>query len=247
MYGPDVAFDDYTIPDLHDYLEDSGIVMESVISRHSSPFKPSFAQTHSAQVLVPQANAAYESQGPDISSVETQGPNIDVPVITPQANAAAMAMHNNPTIHNRNRHVTCPVCFQRHPVLHCWARGKDFQPLWLQRNVVKYNALHPKDAVEDVYKTQAPPLRYANVQSAQASKSVSFQPSAINDGNTNQPSDELSLSGTHLSLRTNIPMESTQETASLPEFNESVISPQCHMARDAPESMHQDDTSFIEV
>ena len=43
------------------------------------------------------------------------------------------------------RNYPCPVCYLRHDVGRCWVRGLDWMPLWLRRNVAKYNALHPND------------------------------------------------------------------------------------------------------
>ena len=241
LYGPDVVFPRYSIPEVHAYLKSSGVQMDSIIGHSTSRSKPSFAQTHAAISIIPQASAAYEQHD--------QHPNIYH--VDPQAHAAAMAIPTTPPFAHRGRSPPCPVCFQRHPVLHCWSRGPDFQPLWLQRNAAKYNSLHPNDVVEKSYKSQAPPLRYANRNnSPQANKSVSFIPTSTElvPMPPKVPTD-ISLSGAHLSQFTAVrppPRPDDATILSAPEYNESV-SPECHLARDVPYPSKNDESSFIEA
>jgi len=242
LYGPDIVFPRYSIPEVHSYLRSSGVQMDSIIAHSTIRSKPSFAQTHAAFSVVPQASAAYEQHD-------------QLPyrcIVDPQAHAAAMAAPTNPTFEHRGRHQPCPVCFQRHPVLHCWSRGPKFQPLWLQRNAAKYNSLHPNDVVEDSYKSQAPPLRFANRNySPQANKSVSFTPTStdIVPVPTKVPTD-ISLSGAHLSQVTAIlppPRHDDATILSEPECHESVFSPECHMAHDEIFPSKNEESSFIEA
>ena len=253
LYGPDVVFPRYSIPDVHAYLKSSGIKTNSVIGNSTNRPKPSYAQTHAACSIVPHANAAYEQHDQHVHFDDFH----------PQAHAAAMANPINPPFAHRGRSQPCPVCFQRHPVLHCWSRGPEFQPTWLRRNAAKYNSLHPKDVVEESYKSQAPPLRYATRPTTlQANKSVSFTPPSTDLVPVPQqvPHDlvpfqprlptDVSLSGAHLShVTTAVPLLPPDDPTliSEPEYNESVFSPECHMATDTPTSGVQDDKSFIEV
>jgi len=242
LYGPDIVFPRYSIPEVHAYLRSSGVQMDSIIAHSAGRSKPSFAQTHAAMSVIPQASAAYEQQDQYHYMHH----------VHPQAHAAAMAAPANPTFDHRGRHQPCPVCFQRHPVLHCWSRGPKFQPLWLQRNAAKYNSLHPNDVVEDSYKSQAPPLRYANRNySPQANKSVSFIPTSteIVPVSPKVPTD-ISLSGAHLSQITAMPPPPRPDDVTIlsePEIHESVFSPECHMARNDPFPSKNEESSFIEA
>jgi len=167
LHGPDVPFTRYTISDVHEYLKDSGIDTESIITQHHNfPQKrKTTAQAHQAQALiVPQANAAVVDTSKDVHGPRYKN---EFPSYTsqPQANAASMAIVPHTKSSNGRWTSPCPVCYQRHPPLRCWIRGPDFQPLWLQRNAAKYNALHKsdKDKVDPKYKSQPPPLRHSQV------------------------------------------------------------------------------------
>jgi len=168
-YGPDVEFLQYSFSDVHKFLKKSLIPTDSLICPSGSQKKQSFAQTHAAHYLIPQANAALYSH------LEGQDPFLSRELPSShQANAATMAFKPSVPVQHRSRTPPCPVCFQRHSVLHCYSRGVDHQPKWLQRNAAKYNALHKDaDQVEESFKNQPPPLRYSTV-SAQANKSVQF-------------------------------------------------------------------------
>ena len=256
VHGPDVPFVRHTIRDVHKYIKASGIVTDSLLSSpsHVHPFRQKYAQAHQATTqLVPYAKAAQY-----IESFETQGPPCDDGLpddIHPQANAAAMAL--NTSFHNSHRKFnSCPVCYQRHPVLKCWARGTDFQPLWLRRNIAKYNALHKDDVIDEQYKNQAPPLRHAQV-SAQANKSVTFSPST---GTT-------TLVSTHTQYTPSPPQDVVPFTVppqpqrsqeddifhdapsavSDIEYNQSVYAPVCNMASNDECPQQSEEMSFIEA
>jgi len=247
MHGPDVPFTRYTISDVHEYLKDSGIDTETIIMQHNnfSQKRKTNAQAHHAQdIIVPQANAAVANTSTDVHGprYEDEFPQCEQ---QPQANAASMAIvpHKKPT--NGRWNSPCPVCYQRHPPLRCWIRGPDFQPLWLQRNAAKYNALHKsdKDKVDPKYKSQPPPLRHSQV-SAQANKSVSFSPhNAIVD--TIYPTSD--------NVSTTLPPQDVQKTQSWssqmsePEYNQSISDPICNMAKDDLPVSKNDDMSFIEA
>ena len=69
-----------------------------------------------------------------------------------------------PTTHSKNtvdlvpRHNCCPICYLRHDALKCWPCGGKFQPIWLCRNIMKYNALHKHDAPDPTLISAPPPL-----------------------------------------------------------------------------------------
>ena len=243
-YGPDVEFMEYDIPEVHDYLIVSGIDTTSQIYTPQVPPKPTFAQTHSASLLIPQANAASYSD----FKYEEQGPP-EVP-FSPQANAAAMALGRQPSPRGRTRVPPCPVCFQRHPVNHCWVRGPKYQPVWLQRNFAKYKALHKDDdSVEEAYKNQPPPLRHASI-SAQANKSVCFAQPSYNDLRplppppvvpVNQQDDE------HRSLVLHNKSPDETSSFSYQEMHDSVTRPECRMAKDDLPNYFNEEDSFIEA
>jgi len=256
IYGPDVRFPRYSIPDVHEYIKASGIDTESIIMKHtSSSFqKKSFSQAHQAnQIIVPQASAAVYDP-----SLDVQGPSPPMVLPTyghnacsPQANAAAMAQNHALKPYAGRRSEPCPVCYQRHPPLRCWARGLSFQPLWLQRNVAKYNALHNSDVIDEQYKNQPPPLRRAQV-SAQANKSVSFSNMEDVGYSTNVSHTPPLLhsppppSSSHLS---HIPGDDTSLLSRLSdqEYNQSVSNPVCNMAQTQLQVSENDDLSFIEA
>jgi len=161
-----------------------------------------------------------------------------------EANAAAMALSQKPPFPQRTRPPPCRVCFQRHPVLHCWARGIHHQPLWLQRNVARFYALHKDDKIEDNYKNQSPPLRHSTVL-AQANKSVSFDshPQNLPPPESVTP-DVISYSAT---VHPSQIFVDEASFLSLHEFNDSVAHPECHMATINTESRFEEDASFIEA
>ena len=59
----------------------------------------------------------------------------------------------------------CPVCYLRHDANRCWVRGLKWMPVWLRRNVAKYNALHPNDEPDKTVIDAPPPIRQATVKS----------------------------------------------------------------------------------
>ena len=54
---------------------------------------------------------------------------------------------------------------KRHNANRCWVRGLKWMPLWLRRNVAKYNALRPNDEPDCVVINADPPLRKATIKS----------------------------------------------------------------------------------
>ena len=62
---------------------------------------------------------------------------------------------------SRDRLVKCPICFNRHAPDRCYARGASNHPIWLRRNVAKYNAVHKDDIPSEEYINQSAPLRKA--------------------------------------------------------------------------------------
>ena len=84
-----------------------------------------------------------------------------------------VAYKRNSSPRRINRPSPCRICFQRHVPLQCWSRGTRFQPLWLQRNVAKYNVLHPNEVLPDAIKNQPPPMRQA-LNNPQANKTVTL-------------------------------------------------------------------------
>jgi len=256
IHGPDVPFLRHSIRDVHRYIKASGIMTDSLISSPSNVhnFRKTYAQAHQASLhMVPQAHAAQYG-----SSSDTQGPQCNTYLpedIHPQANAASMAMNTSFPHTNRKFH-TCPVCYQRHPVLKCWARGTNFQPLWLRRNIAKYNALHKNDVIDEQYKNQAPPLRHAQM-SAQANKSVSFSPStAPSTLISAQPQVPPPLQHEIVPFTAPSHQQTQHEedvfhdapsVASEIEHNQSVYAPVCNMATTASTHLQSDDMSFIEA
>ena len=47
----------------------------------------------------------------------------------------------------------------RRDPIRCWMRGEEFQPHWLQRNIIKYNALNKDDKPDPKLINADPPLR----------------------------------------------------------------------------------------
>ena len=231
--GPDAIFHHYTIKEVHEYLKDSGIDPDSLIG-----YKPSqhqvYGQAHAANMLPvrPQAHAATFLHD------EMQGPQY---MLQPQAHAASMALvPYNPS--SRTRHPPCSVCFQRHPPLHCWARGAEHQPTWLIRNVEKYNALHKNEKVEATYKDQPPPLRRPTFQ-AQANKSVSFIPRSPTPPLTHPSQDDLSDAPNYISSSE---LDSDSVSSST-ELHHSVTHPTCNMATVNPDLNLNEEESFLEA
>jgi len=237
-HGPDVVYPHYTIKEVHEYLKDSGVDQDSLIGFKPKPHQM-VGQAHAARVLPvhPQAHAAK------FVDQELQGPQYSLP--DPQANAASMALGAVPSkTSSRTRHTPCPVCFQRHPPLHCWARGSEFQPTWLMRNVEKYNALHKNEKVEPSYKDQSPPLRRPTFQ-AQANKSVTFDPSPRppTPPLPQVPHEDVSVTPQYVP----IPDADSLSSASAEEHHHSVTHPTCNMAKFASDTQVHDDESFLEA
>jgi len=235
-HGPDVVYPHYTIKEVHEYLKDSGVDPDSLIG-----YKPNqhqlVGQAHAANVLpvLPQAHAAK------LVDHEMQGPQYFLP--DPQANAASMALGAVPSkSSSRPRHPPCPVCFQRHPPLHCWARGSEYQPTWLMRNVEKYNALHKNEKVEPSYKDQSPPLRRPTFQ-AQANKSVTFDPRPPTPPLPHAPQEDVSVTPQYIP----IPDSDSLSSTSAEENHHSVTHPTCNMAKFGPDTHVNDDESFLEA
>jgi len=146
LHGPDVRFASYSFTDVHDYIKYSGVACDTVIHDSSN------MHAGAASVFLSPSQRASPSS---------------VPMVIPQSSAAVLSP---PSSNDRHRPLhssrgrpsipRCPICFQRHHPIRCWSRGEKFQPIWLRRNVQKYNALHPKDVVEDSYLNQPPPLRF---------------------------------------------------------------------------------------
>jgi len=143
--GPDVKFEMYSILDVHEYIKDSGIDTHAIMIFSKN--------THSHHQLIPQAcGAEYEY----MNETETQGPQMRYS----QSSSHVSSPMELPSVHQnqRSRSPRCPICFQSHIPTRCWARGAKFQPLWLQRNVAKYNALHANEYPDEKYLHQSPPL-----------------------------------------------------------------------------------------
>lgn len=178
-HGPDVTFNEYSIHDIHKYVKSSGFVTHLPIMGKQ---KLLFAQANKATFLP--SYSTYDkpadpfSSDPTDNTYQDEFPRDDV--VTPQAKAATMTQSFFDRRNNRNKVPTCPICFQRHPVDRCWAKGEKHQPYWLRKNVAKYIALHPNAPEPDeAYLSQAPPLRHSTVvhqTDPQANKSVSFDP-----------------------------------------------------------------------
>ena len=62
----------------------------------------------------------------------------------------------------------CPICYLRHDANRCWVRGIKWMPIWLKRNVAKYNTLHPNDQPDSKIINADPPLRQATAKSFNA-------------------------------------------------------------------------------
>jgi len=226
--GPDVLFEEYGIHEIHEYIVESRIDPDIAFLQKKNH--------HQRVSVTPQACSAdiYDLFDPES---ERQGPQMrHASSSHPQANAASMAMVPFNPQHNRSRFPKCPICFQRHIPIRCWARGTKFQPLWLQRNVAKYNALHPNEVPDEKYINQAPPLRSPQFN-AQANKSVSFAsspptyvPQIIAPPIT--PEDITSTASIPLSVT----VTDDDTLLSTPEVNQSVTHPTCNMAKN-------DDTS----
>jgi len=242
-YGPDVKFPHYTMKKVHRFLRVSGIDQDSLIGAKSHSAK-NYSQAHSAnfgfQNIAPQACAA------NFGYNETQGPQ----EVDPQAHAASMAIGAIQNGGRKGRSPPCPVCFQRHPPLHCWARGVEFQPIWLRRNVEKYNALHKHDVIEDTYKDQSPPLRQPHFK-AQANKSVTFvspPPSPpLQEHQLQIAVIDPSSSFSNVPAYTNSNQEDVASVISHEETHMSVIQPTCNMAIHGEDDANLDEESFLEA
>ena len=143
--GPNVSFR-LTIEDIYDYLVCAGIVPTNQIQASFSGI-PSGPQAYAADVFkrsLPQANAAVVST--DSSKFLPKNESRQTSKLVPRTNS-------------------CPVCYLRHDVNKCWVRGLKWMPLWLRRNVAKYNALHPNDEPDSTIINADPPLRKATVKS----------------------------------------------------------------------------------
>ena len=158
-----------------------------------------------------------------------------------------MALQPQSNAQHRSRTPPCPVCFQRHPVYHCWSRGLDHQPTWLQRNAAKYNALNnDKALVTESYKNQAPPLRFSTV-TAQANKSVHFidvPPSSSSPVSNSSVPETISRADTV--YPGDLPHDDTS-VLSIHEQHASVTHPTCNMADVNSNMPFQDQESFIEA
>lgn len=156
-HGPDVHFHDYTIHEIHRYIKSSGIDVDSSIhgSHDSTSPKNVLPQAHAAALTFPGGSQPR----PSIPLPSRDGSRSSTP--------------------------RCPICFQRHVPLRCWARGDAFQPTWLKRNVTKYNALNPNDKIDEAYLNQPPPLRHAHARMSTADPSSlpldPPQPSPVDD------------------------------------------------------------------
>ena len=142
IYGPNVNFK-YSIHDVYKTLRKSGIATSSVIPCQHKQVSNGPQAYHASVHMKPQAHAAIvdSSEQEIYPSVEARQAGTLVP-----------------------RHNRCPVCYMRHDPIRCWMRGEEFKPMWLRRNIVKYNALHKDDKPDPKLINAEPPLRQATVK-----------------------------------------------------------------------------------
>ena len=179
-HGPDTKFSAYTIYDLHEYLSESGIDGDTVLNLDLGQVTPQVHKLDSSLLhyVAPQANVAVKSAPSTLATTipqmaQTRG----------RSPSPARRIHDSRTRSTSgDRPPICPICFQRHIPSHCYARGPAYQPVWLKRNVAKYNATHKNDEPHTDFINRPAPLRMAQVH-----KSVHFAEDKNNsDSDTSQ-------------------------------------------------------------
>ena len=133
-YGPDIPFH-RRVEYIHNFLAESGLDLAAPVQ---DTLPPSSTATRK-EAFFPTANAAMGKR----------------------------AISKEPISPNRVKttsHKICSICYLRHPEDRCWARGQEWMPRWLRRNVAKYNATH-SDTPSETYLNADPPLRGAKILS----------------------------------------------------------------------------------
>lgn len=239
QFGPDAPFLIYDIHRIHEYIKMSGFSTEDVFSSQSTP-----------KLLTPHAASAQSGHTPHTRDPKSYVLNTKEPFSTQcavvPAVTSAQANAVSSTFVYKKMTPRCPICYQRHPANHCWARDEKYQPLWLRRNIKKYNALHPDDPVDEKYVNQSPPLRFAQVNK------VTFEEDDKADiiSNTQDVQDDLTIDS-HCDSVTVVVPDNTSTTISIQDNEygiESSIVPSCNMVRvNSPWPEPYDDNSFIEA